>query len=209
MRLSRLVRSTAFMDHQIAVVEVSDRRPFFAERCAGKAVLHVGCCDVPVFDPDTNLHIALARHTDRLDGLDVSCDGIAVLRRYVDGEYFTEASAVNRQYDLVLAPEVLEHTENARQFLDGIFAIPATQYLITAPHYQGYQHSRREGDRFFERVHPDHKAWYSPYTLVRTLLPFIDPEHDDVEVFLFAATGSVAVAVTKPFAPRPLPGKEP
>ncbi len=112
MRFDEVLRSTNDFDQHVAVTELADRRPLFIERCAGRSVLYVGCCDVPFFDADTNLHLALAPHTDRLDGLDVSREGIEVLRRHVAGEYFTNASQVTRQYDLLLAPEVIEHTEN-------------------------------------------------------------------------------------------------
>jgi hypothetical protein len=208
MRFGEVLRSTNGFDQQVAVTELSDRRPLFIERCAGRSVLHVGCCDVPFFDADTNLHLALAPHTDRLDGLDVSSEGIEVLRRHVDGRYFTSASQVTRQYDLLLAPEVIEHTENPQQFLTDLFSVPATQYLISAPHYQWFEQARREPGVFHEKVHPDHRAWYSPYTLLRTLRAFIDEARDDVEVFLFASTGSVAVAITKPFAPAPFAGRQ-
>ena len=99
MRLSEVLQSTGVFDHRISLQELPDRRPVFIGRCAGRSVLHVGCCDVPVFDADTNLHLALAPHTDRLDGLDVSEAGIEVLRRHVDGQYFTSAAGVTRQYD--------------------------------------------------------------------------------------------------------------
>lgn len=203
MRFREIVRSTSFMDHAIAVTDVEDRRALFAERCASRSVLHVGCCDVPVFDPDTNLHIFLARHTDRIDGLDVSREGIEVLRRHVDGDYFTTHRDVTSDYDLVLAPDVLEHTPNAHEFLAGIFTIRARQYLISAPHIGWFHEVRRTGEIFHERVHPDHKAWYSPYTLLNTLAPFYDKETDDLEVFLFGGGASVAVCVTKPFTPKP------
>lgn len=207
MRLAEVLRSTGFFDHQISLSELPDRRPLFIERCAGRSVLHVGCCDVPVFEADSNLHLALAPHTDRLDGLDVSEAGIAVLRAHVDGQYFTHPAQVTRQYDLLLAPEVIEHTSNAHEFLSGLFSVRATQYLISAPHFQWYEKARREGAVFHERVHPDHRAWYSPYTLLNALRPFIDEAQDDVEVFLFTNTGSVAVAVSKPFTPEPFAGR--
>ncbi len=208
MRLAEVLRSTNDFDQQVVVTELPDRRPLFIERCAGRSVLHVGCCDVPFFDADTNLHLALAPHTDRLDGLDVSLEGIEVLRRFVDGEYFTSAAQVTRQYDLLLAPEVIEHTENPQQFLSELFSVPARQYLISAPHYQWFEQARREPGVFHEKVHPDHRAWYSPYTLLRTLRAFIDEARDEVEVFLFASTGSVAVAISKPFTPEPFVGRK-
>lgn len=208
MRFREVLRSTNGFDQQVAVTELPDRRPLFVERCAGRSVLHVGCCDVPFFDADTNLHLALAPHTDRLDGLDVSTEGIEVLRRHVDGQYFTSAAEVTRQYDLLLAPEVIEHTENPHQFLSELFSVRASQYLVSAPHYQWFEQARREPGVFHEKVHPDHRAWYSPYTLLRTLRPFIDEARDDVEVFVFASTGSVAVAIKKPFEPAPFAGRQ-
>ena len=208
MRLGEVLRSTNDFEQQVVVTELGDRRPLFIERCAQRSVLHVGCCDVPFFDADTNLHLALAPHTDRLDGLDVSTEGIEVLRRHVDGEYFTSAAQITRQYDVLLAPEVIEHTENPAQFLSDLFSVPATQYLISAPHYQWFEQARREPGVFHEKVHPDHRAWYSPYTLLRTLRAFIDEARDDVEVFLFASTGSVAVSITKPFTPEPFTGRQ-
>lgn len=193
------------MEHQVDVVEVKDRRPLLAERCAGRSVLHVGCCDVPVFDPDKNLHLFLARHADRLDGLDVSAEGIDVLRRFVPGEYYTHAGEISREYDLVLVPEVLEHTRDPGAFLEEIFSVRARQYLLTAPSFQWSSRGGRVDGVFHEQVHPDHKAWYSPYTLLNTLRPFIDEPNDHVEVFLFESTGSVGAAITRPFVPRPFP----
>jgi len=209
MRLEQILRSSDLMTHQIEVSDVEDRRAWLAQHCAGRSVLHVGCCDVPIFDPNNNLHIFLSGHTDRLDGLDISEAGIEVLRRHVDGLYFTDPAAVTRQYDLVLVPEVLEHTFNPGEFLTGIFSVPAAKYLFTVPHIQWYERTRREGGMFHEAVHGDHKAWYSPYTLLNTLRPFIDEERDEVEVFLLPKTGSVAALLSKPVTPRPFEGTEP
>ena len=209
MRLAQILRSSDLMTHQIEVSDVEDRRAWLAEHCAGKSVLHVGCCDVPIFDANNNLHIFLSRHTDRLDGLDISAEGIEVLRGHVDGEYYTDPAAVSREYDLILVPEVLEHTINPGEFLAGIFSIPATRYLFTVPHIQWYERTRRDGTSFHEEVHGDHKAWYSPYTLLNTLRPFIDEERDEVEVFLLSRTGSVAALLTKSLTPEPFDGTEP
>jgi hypothetical protein len=207
MLLHQVLRSEGLMDHQVVVTDVKDRRAWLAEHCGGRSVLHVGCCDVPIFDPETNLHIYLARHTDRLDGLDISQEGIAVLRRHVEGDYFTSPEQISKQYDVVLVPEVLEHTPNPREFLEGVFSVVATSYLITAPHIQWFQRTRREGAVFHEQVHGDHRAWYSPYTLLNTLLPFIASERDDIEVFLLESTGSVAAKITTGRVPEPFPAR--
>jgi len=196
--LSKTLRSSDLMSHEIEVVDIHDRREWLSTLCAGKSVLHVGCCDVPIFDPNNNLHIFLSKHTSRLDGLDISEPGIALLRRHVDGMYFTDPSRVTREYDIVLVPEVLEHTPNPGHFLTGIFSVRARRYLVTAPHIQWYERTSRRGGTFCESVHGDHKAWYSPYTLLNTLRPFIDEERDGVDVFLLTKTGSVGALVSKP-----------
>lgn len=201
MRLSEVVQTTGFLDHAVKVAEVADRRAFFADRCRGRQVLHVGCADVPVFDPDTNLHVHLARFAEHLDGLDTSVEGLQVLEKHVAGDYYDAASLVRGEYDVVLAPEVIEHVPDAHAFLKEIFSIKATTYLVTAPHLAWFREMRSEPGVFHERVHPDHKAWYSPYTLLAALRPFIHPERDDVEVFVFHGGASVGVAVHKPFEP--------
>lgn len=85
--------------------ELAVHRALLATQCAAPRLLPM--CLV-FFDAKTNLRLALARHADRLDGLDVSEDDIGVLRRYVDGEYLTNAA---RQYYLLFGPEEIEHTE--------------------------------------------------------------------------------------------------
>jgi len=81
MRVGEVLRSATGFDQQIVAIQLPDRRPLFTERCSQRTVLHVGCCDVPFSDADANLRPALARHTDRPDGLDLSEHGIEVLRR--------------------------------------------------------------------------------------------------------------------------------
>lgn len=201
-RLREVLSSKGLMNHELLVTDVSDRRAWLASQCDGRSVLHVGCCDVPIFDPETNLHIFLAKHSKRLDGLDISAEGISVLRQHVAGDYFMSPAEVTRDYDLVLVPEVLEHTGNPQEFLTGIFSIPARTILITAPHIQWFERTRREGRVYHEEVHGDHRAWYSPYTLLNTLLPFIDAEQDDLEIYLLQSTGSVALRITTPYVPK-------
>lgn len=205
MRLADVLVSRDLMTHEVRVTDVADRKTFFAELARERSVLHVGCCDVPVFDPDTNLHVFLARVTTRLDGLDVSEPGIEVLKKHVGGDYFTAPERVSKDYDLVLVPEVLEHTRDPGEFLRTIFTIQARVYVVTAPSFEWFRESRREGNVFVERVHGDHKAWYSPYTLLATLRPFIDETQDQIEVYSIAQHGSVGVRIEKNRELRPWP----
>jgi len=195
------------MDHEVSVTRVPDRKEWFASICRDQAILHVGCCDVPVFAPDTNLHIFLARLTSRLDGLDVSEEGIRVLERHVHGNYFTSPRDVREDYDLVIVPEVLEHTRDPESFLRELFRVSARRFLFTAPSFEWFRQTREENGVFFESVHGDHKAWYSPYTLLNTLRPFINEERDEVEVFLLSGIGSVAVLIDTHADVRPRAAK--
>ena len=197
MLLKDVVTSQGLMLHQIRVEDIADRRAWLAEICRDRSVLHLGCCDVPVFDPDNNLHIELSRVTNRIDGLDISAQGIEELRKHVWGDYYTSTEQVAKAYDLALAPEVLEHTGNPRQFLEGLFSINAQSYIVTAPHISWYEKTQRHGDVYVERVHGDHLAWYSPYTLINAIRPFLDEQKDRLRVFLLPEMGSVAVQVTK------------
>lgn len=197
MLIHDILQSDGLMRHRLQVTDVPDRRPWLAQLCKERTVLHVGCCDVPVFDPNSNLHIELAQITERVDGLDISEPGIAELKRHVYSDYFTGSEGVNKEYQLVLAPEVLEHTPNPHSFLSGIFSVKAERYVITAPDIQWYAQTRREGGTFVEEVHGDHRAWYSPYTLLNAVRPFINEDEDQLELFLIQKLGSVGIEITK------------
>jgi len=192
-----ILKSDNLMRHRMQVSDVPDRRPWLNDYCADKSVLHVGCCDVPVFDANNNLHIELSKTTDRIDGLDISEPGISELKRHVYSDYFTDPGKIEKQYDLVLAPEVLEHTLDAHSFLKGLFSVHARRYVITAPDIQWYAQSQRFAGTCLEEVHGDHRAWYSPYTLLNAVRPFIDEDEDELQLFLIQKLGSVAIEVKK------------
>lgn len=141
--------------------------------CAGQRVLHVGCADWPITDPATSLHLALEPHCARLDGLDPHAEALDALRPHVAGELFTDFAQVTASYDLVLVPEVLEHVPDVAGFLAQVEAVDAQLFLISVP--DAFQCGARHFDyleetgTFLEAVHPDHNAWYSPYTFANTL----------------------------------------
>lgn len=141
--------------------------------CAGQRVLHVGCADWPITDPATSLHLALEPHCARLDGLDPHAEALDALRPHVAGELFTDFVQVTASYDLVLVPEVLEHVPDVAGFLAQVEAVDAQLFLISVP--DAFQCGARHFDyleetgMFLEAVHPDHNAWYSPYTFANTL----------------------------------------
>jgi hypothetical protein len=161
---------------QVMVVENHpDRMPLFTELCAGKDVLHVGCVDWPIFDPKNNLHLKLAPIARSLTGLDVDAAGLETLRTHYAGEYYTSVADIQRKFDVLLVPEVIEHVPNVGLFLSELDTIDFSVAMITGPNAlirppnPWWNATYRSGESMVEFVHPDHKCYYSPYTLRNTI----------------------------------------
>ena len=159
----------AFWVQNVQVLKISDRMPYFEELCKNKKVLHFGCTDWPVFNPENNLHIKLSKIATTLHGFDIDKEGIDNLKKYVNQEYFSDFKEVKDAfYDICLVPETIEHVDNVRIFLEGLSNIKANKFLITAPNCFAPVHMHRNINKqnlFQELIHPDHNCWYSPYTL--------------------------------------------
>ncbi|MGC4026583.1 MAG: hypothetical protein QM744_16435 [Mesorhizobium sp.] len=110
------VRLGTFICKRLKVRNLPERLPYIRELCSGRRVLHVGCTDYPVFNPEKNLHIQIRDVCAALDGLDLDKDGIEVLQRYVAGRYYTDVDDIKDAYDLVLVPETIEHVHNIKDF---------------------------------------------------------------------------------------------
>ena len=154
---------------KVETTPVENRITYFEELCLNKTVLHFGCTDWPIFDPENNLHIKLSKSAKILHGFDIDKEGIENLKKYVDQEYFSDFCEIsNIEYDICLVPETIEHVDNVRTFLEGLSTINTKLFIITAPNCFSKEHLSRNfyGEDFFiEVVHPDHNCWYSPYTL--------------------------------------------
>ncbi len=167
-----------FFKQAMVVENHPDRWPLFRDLCVGRDVLHIGCVDWPIFDPQTNLHLALAPIARTLVGVDTNVPGLDVLRSHYDGEYFTHPSQIDRHFDVLLVPEVLEHVPNAGTFFAELELIDFDVAMVTAPNAlirppnPWWNATYRRGDTLVEFVHPDHKCYYSPYTLRNAVQSF-------------------------------------
>lgn len=174
-----------FYLQRLTVTDVPARLPYLRDLCAGRKVLHVGCTDFPVFDPNRNLHIQLHDVCAAIDGLDTDVDGMAALAQHVTGHYFRSADEVQGRYDIVIVPETIEHVDNIKSFLQELDGVDFGEIIITAPcllgwnncfNYRDYSGSRSHllvaHDDYLEEVHPDHKAWFTPYTLANCVEQF-------------------------------------
>jgi mannosyltransferase OCH1-like enzyme len=155
-----------------------NRVDVFRSLCLNKRVLHVGCADWPITDPATSLHLALEPACTVLDGVDPHREALEQLAPYASGRLFSRLEDVTDSYDIVLVPEVLEHVPDVSAFLGQLEAIDASTFLLSVPDaFQcrgGHFDYLREAETFVEVVHPDHNAWYTPYTFANTIRKYSD-----------------------------------
>lgn len=187
-RIKRTLKSTrphhrtvdSYWVQKIAYTNIDDRLDLFREECEAKDVLHFGCTDWPVFNSKNNLHIILSAITKSIDGFDIDKPGIEALRKHVDQAYYSDFENLSsKKYDLCLIPETIEHVDNVAAFLGNLSNVNASKFLITAPNCFSktrQENYRVEKDTFVEVVHPDHNAWYSPYTLKNVIEKYSELE---------------------------------
>lgn len=163
------------MIHQISSIDQTfrneERIEFFKKYTTGKKVLHVGFVDYPITKPKRNLHLKLHPFCKILDGVDPNLnEELANILRVPNGQMFSSWNDVKDEYDLILVPEVLEHIINAGEFLELLDKFAGTLIITTPDAYLCHGHfTELDNETFDERVHADHKCWYSPYTLKNTI----------------------------------------
>ena len=197
-------KGAGYFDQVVRVTTVDmPRVEWFGKKYHEQAVLHVGCADSGF--GLTDLHEALAKSVRKLGGVDPDVEALGKLAQKVPGDYFASvgvASCAETPWSVLLAPAVIEHVGDPNEFLWDLFAVPsAAEIMVTAPNCFiggtrgfGLWDAISAAGIWRETVHPDHRRWYSPYTLLNEVRPFIK-EEDDVEVFLLENGTQVGVAV--------------
>lgn len=138
-----------------------------------KSVLDIGCVD---FRPgnvrkyeSTGLHKFLKEHSAELIGVDLDSEGAAEMTKsgynVIAGN--AEDMDLDRQFDCIVAGEVIEHLNNAGDFIatmrkhlkdDGIL-------IVTTPNAFCIKHFFNIARRNKISVHAHHTCWYDPLTL--------------------------------------------
>jgi SAM-dependent methyltransferase len=161
---------------------VRDRLQWLTELAAETdgEVAHLGCADSPYTDELLSagllLHERLLRVSD-VTGFDIDQQALDTLRRahpdarFVRGDVTVEIPDEDRRrYSLVIAGEVLEHVPNPDGFLRATAELlaPGGRLCVTVPNACCPKIGLRSlAGR--ESVHPDHRVYYGPRTLTRTL----------------------------------------
>lgn len=155
-----------------------DRVSFIVDQCRGKRVLHVGCADWPYtaerLTKNTLLHAHIARVAARLVGLDMSQQGVALIKKSFPEQEFVVADGCTfrpgEPFDLVVASEVIEHVPTPGLLLTHIrsWISPVATLLLTTPNAYSFKGTLRAlaGTEF---VHPDHVVMFSTGTLSHLL----------------------------------------
>jgi SAM-dependent methyltransferase len=161
---------------------VRDRLQWLTEFAATTdgEVAHLGCADSPYTDDllaaGLLLHERLLR-VSTVTGFDVDGAALDTLRRAHPGARFVETDITHEipdgerhRYALVIAGEVLEHVPDADAFLRATATLlsPGGRLCVTVPNAC----CPKIGVRAMagrESVHPDHRVYYGPRTLTRTL----------------------------------------
>jgi 2-polyprenyl-3-methyl-5-hydroxy-6-metoxy-1,4-benzoquinol methylase len=165
----------SFNDFYRQKIKINDvkvpRTIFFQDKLKNKTVIHYGCADWPVHNLSTNLHYALSKTIDSIDGYDTNKQTVDMM---IDSGVFKEntlfSEVPNKKYDFLLIPETIEHVNNVSLFLHSIIQNihSSSEILITAPNAfveSQINSNIEDNDYYFESVHPDHNYWFSIYTL--------------------------------------------
>lgn len=160
---------------------VVNRRTFLPERARDKRVLHLGCVDEHLTAERVGtgelLHEELGKTSTSLIGVDISKPGLDVISSLCPGEYVhgnveTMDLSQFEGIELVVVAELIEHLgspamffENLADFLRGSGA----SAILTTPNAFYWSAFLRFAVLGLELTHPDHRLYYSPTTLDKTL----------------------------------------
>lgn len=159
-------------EFRIGRTPLIDRVTLITDLARGKRVMHLGCADhLPLIQQKradgSYLHDRIADVSQHLVGVDTNAAALGEMRAAgIDNLYLPEDVPADLELDLVVAPDVIEHVGNVEDFLKyaGSFGCPV---LITTPNALRMENRTRFRS---ELVNTDHRYWFSPYTLARSVV---------------------------------------
>lgn len=150
-----------------------DRKAYLQEQVKGRTVLHVGCADYPItrerLDTGSLLHENLMEYAASLTGVDLSDEGLAILREHGISNLLqadAEQLALDETFDIILAGDVVEHMNNPGLFMERArdLLAPGGQLIIGVPNAFTFNIIRLFLGQA-EPTHKDHTFYFSPKTL--------------------------------------------
>lgn len=159
---------------------VQNREKFILDKCKGKKVLHLGCCDSPVtefkFKNKTLLFQRIEEKCEIQLGLDFDQNSINYLNNkgYKNISFFdlNQAGEIEFSPDVIIFGETLEHLMNLEIALTSLKGLmnQRTELIITVPNATMFE--RVIGNfRGYIHEHEDHKVSFT-YKALKQLLLF-------------------------------------
>lgn len=184
-----------FFTQKLKVGDVTQHSwEYCKDLCRGQKVLHIGCSDYPIFEESTNLHIKLVYVASELHGCDLN--GLDVMRKHYDGIYIKHLDASDADYDIILVPNIIEHLVNPGLMVDELFCINFKKLFVLVPNYFISEQATHIDGIFTERIHPDHYAWYSPYTIWKLFSSKLSSEYT-FELNFFDNKSMISILISK------------
>ena len=159
---------------------IKNREMLILDKCAGKKVLHLGCCDSPItefkFEKETLLFQRIEKICAIQLGLDFDQNSINYLNNkgYKNIAFFdlNKASKIEFSPDVIIFADTLEHLMNLETALTSLKGLmnERTELIITVPNATMFE--RVIGNfRGYIHEHEDHKVSFT-YTALKQLLLF-------------------------------------
>lgn len=158
------------------------RGDVLVQQVAGRRVLHVGFADhVPLIASRVAdgswLHARLSQSAAVCIGIDINPQAVATARGLgFDNvhalDIFASQAPVQLaewQIDLVLVPDVIEHLPDPAAFLRRLVqCLPTAEFVVTVPNALSLRNAVHAMVGV-EHINTDHRAWFSPFTLLKVL----------------------------------------
>jgi glycosyltransferase involved in cell wall biosynthesis/2-polyprenyl-3-methyl-5-hydroxy-6-metoxy-1,4-benzoquinol methylase len=163
---------------------LKSRLDVLADLCRNKKILHIGCSDhLPLIDYKIKeniwLHGILTKNANKVLGIDINMEALDYLKQkgvnnviYGDITLPNNKNIKSENWDYAVFAEVLEHIDNPVEFLRNIknnYQDNISHCVITVPNAFGLPFVNNAILRGEERVNPDHKYWFTPYTLWKVI----------------------------------------
>jgi len=159
---------------------VQNREQFILDKCKGKRVLHLGCCDSPTtefkFDRDISLFQRIEKVCKVQEGLDIDQEAMHYLHSmgYKNVSFFNlnKPGRVDFEPEVIIFADTLEHLMNLETALTSLKGLMSekVELIITVPNATMFE--RVVGNfRGYIHEHEDHKVSFT-YTALKQLLLF-------------------------------------
>jgi hypothetical protein len=151
--------------------EIYERNEILVKLVEDKKILHLGCADhINLIEEKrligNYLHDLLVDSAELVIGADINREALKKMTDLGIEKLFHIDEIPNKiDFDLILVPDVIEHIGNVQDFLISLKKFNCKIVITTPNAYRLNNRMQFSG----EIINTDHRYWYSPYTLTKTI----------------------------------------